>query len=174
MITSKILFTCLLFVLGNSVIAQASVSPENLGIVRVDTRNWIATHGAETQMDGLPVMAVLEAKQVPAQLPVELSDQMHTLVPIKTMNKTTYRLRIISLEHPAIQASFALVKKHISLDNGNIYSTLVSPYADENLQFVVAPQEDGTVLVTFTRPVGTSEMEKGSFSLSSIPQLLQK
>ena len=165
-------FFCLLFILTNSVMAQAAVSPSDLGIARVEFSQWQATHAGPTELDGLPVLAALEKVENKIEVPAFLAENMNTLVPLAPATKKEYRLVIVAVENPALRASYPLESATLNVDGVNRFA-LVSPQANSEFQFQVIALEDGTLHVSYTRAVG-QELEQGEFQLAPMAQVLQK
>lgn len=163
---------CLLFILTNSVMAQAAVNPSDLGIARLNFSDWQATHAGPTELDGLQVLAALEKVENKIEVPAFLAEGMNTLVPLAPATKKEYRLVIVAVENPALRASYPLESRTLNVDGMNRFA-LVSPQDAAEFQFQVIALEDGSLQVSYVRDVGQS-VEQGEFQLAPMAQVLQK
>lgn len=161
---------CLLFILTNSVMAQAAVNPSDLGIARVDFSQWQATHAGPTELDGLQVLAALEKVENKIEVPAFLAEGMQTLVPLAPATKKEYRLVIVAVDNPALRASYPLESATLNVDGMNRFA-LVSPEGAAEFQFQVIALEDGSLQVSYVRDVGQS-VEQGAFQLAPMAQVL--
>jgi hypothetical protein len=165
--------SCLLFILFSSVMAQAAVSPAELGIAKVKLGQWQATHASGIELDGLSVLASLEVAQNKVEVPNFMANRLQTLVPLAPTLKKEFRLVLVATENPALRASFPL-EARIANVNGVNRLTYASPENSQtDFHFVILAQNDGGLLVSYTRHNGPT-LEQGQFTLSPMAQILQE
>lgn len=165
--------TCLIFILTNSVIAQADFQPVDNGTIQMETQKWIATHAGQTEIDGLPVIAALEEVHAGMQIPDMVALHGETMVPsLLPVVQQSYRLTLTASHHPLIRASYEVNPTTISME-GDFRMAFVSSSADQRgFQFVATAENDGTIRVMYTRKVfGSGEPTHGEFQLSPVPHI---
>jgi len=164
------LFLCLLFILTNSVMANASTLNNDLGIARIEPNTWKATHAGELQLDGMPVVAALQMVETQMVLPAVLANNLHTLVPLHPTQKKSFRLIVAAVEKPTLRAQFELQGQTVSVDGVTRYA-YVSKDSTDDFQFLIVAEKDGTLRATYTRGSGTN-LEQGEFTLAPLAQIL--
>lgn len=164
---------CLLFILTNSVIAQASTLHGDLGIARIETTNWTTTHAGQMKLDGLDVVAALETINQKIQVPTVLANSPQTLVPLSPVSKKFYRLQLAAVENPALRVRFELEGRTVSV-NGMKRFAFISKANNQDFQFLILAHEDGSLQASFTRKLSESEFEEGEFTLAPLAHILQK
>jgi len=164
------LFLCLLFILTNSVMANASSLNNDLGITRIDPNTWKATHAGELELDGMAVVAALQTVEARMELPALLANKLQTLVPLHPVQKKSFRLIIAAVEKPSLKAQFELEGQTVSVDGVTRYAYISKDSAEE-FQFLIVAEKDGTLRATYTRGAG-SQAEQGEFILAPLAQIL--
>lgn len=159
----KTLFCCFCFILTNSVMAQAGSIQAELGIARIESYKWISTHSGQTQVDGMPVAAALESQTKDLSIPSFLSETA-SVQPAKS--KKEYRLVLTSLENPRLKAHYVLNPGVVSVD-GQIRQGFTSANGEE-FEFLLIPQEDGALTVSYSRNLGEGKTEQGKFTLEPL------
>lgn len=161
------LATCMAFILTNSVIAQAG---NFHGSVRIETKAWATHYAGETQIDGLPVLVNLDVADQGLELktPMALVD-VDTVIPtFKPANERTMRLNFIVEHNRGIQSAYEIQPRVVAV-NGALRSAYVSSLdASRDFAFVVITQDDGTMLVKFTRRTSVGGNVEGEIVLSPI------
>ncbi len=165
------IFTSVFFILSNTVIAQAATTQAELGIAKVETTKWMATHAGNTEIDGLEVVAALQTVTHEMEIPKELAEKMNTLVPLAPIKKQSYRIVITSVENPALRAKFELVGKNVSVD-GVVRFAYINA-SDAEFQFLILVNEDGTLQANYVRNISPNQVEEGKILLSALPTILQ-
>ena len=161
----KTLFCCFCFILTNTVIAQAGSIQAELGIARIESYKWISTHSGQTQLDGMAVAASLESQTKDLSIPSLLAGTATASVqPAKS--KKEYRLVLTSLENPRLKAHYVLNSGVVSVD-GQIRQGFTSANGEE-FEFLLVPQEDGALDVSYTRKMGEGKTEQGKFTLEPL------
>jgi hypothetical protein len=164
------LFLCLLFILTNSVMANASPLNNDLGITRIDPNTWKTTHAGELELDGIPVVAALQMVETSIELPAQLANNLQTLVPLNPVQKKYFRLIVAAVEKPSLRAQFELEGQTVSVDGVTRYAYLSKDSA-EDFQFLIVAEKNGTLRATYTRGAG-SQAEQGEFILAPLAQIL--
>jgi hypothetical protein len=153
--------------------AQAEVTPVELGIAKVKLGQWQATHANGIELDGLSVLASLEVAQNKVEVPTFMANRLQTLVPLTPTLKKEFRLVLVATENPSLRASYDL-EARIANVNGVSRFTYVSPENSQaDFRFVILAQDDGSLLVSYTRHSGLT-LEQGQFTLAPMAQILQK
>lgn len=166
--------TTLVIISTNVVVAQAAVSGIDVGIARVETAAWTATHTGTTELDGVPVLAVLEEKTSELSVPEFYAGNIQTLVPIVDVKTTSYRITLASIEQPNLKARFRLVPGKVSVD-GMIRHAFVSqnPH-NSDFVFTVIPLENGGLKASYSRKISDTEVTQGEIFLDPAMTLMQK
>jgi hypothetical protein len=164
-------FTSVFFILSNSVIAQASTPQTDLGIAKIETSKWMATHAGSTQIDGLEVVASLETVTHEIEIPKELANKMNTLVPLVSMKKKGFRIALTAVENPALRVKFPLVGKNVSVDGITRFAYITE--SDADFQFLIVAEEDGTLNASYVRKISANNFEEGEIRLEALPTILQ-
>jgi len=169
----RTIFLCLAFILTNSVMAQAALHPSDYGIARLQTNTWVATHAAQIQLDGMDVIAALEAVENDIEVPAIMANNFQTLVPLASMKKTAFRVVLTAIDNPSLSARFALNGRNINI-NGETRFAFISQDSSRDFQFVILAQKDGTYHAAFTRKLGQDDTEEGEFFMAPLPRILQE
>ncbi len=167
--------TCLIFILTNSVIAQAEFQPVDQGNIQLKTQSWVATYAGETEIDGLPVIAAFEEVKAGADIPQMIAQvpQGEVLVPsLLPVIRPAYRLTLTISHRPIVRAIYEISPSTVSID-GELRTAYLSSANDERgFQFVVTPREDGSFHVTYTRRSLLATLAQGEFELYPVPHTL--
>jgi hypothetical protein len=166
-------FFCLVFILSNSVVAQASFTAGSLGIARMELSSWTTTHVGEVQIDGMRVSAVMEAMDQEVRVPAIRTELPQLRVPLAPSEQKGFRLVLVASENPSLRARFALKGRIVNVDGVNRFGYL-SEDPNQDFQFLILAREDGALQAVFTRKVGHDQMEQGEFTLAPLAQLLQE
>ncbi len=164
------IFTSVFFILTGSVMAQAASPHAQLGIAKVETSKWLATHAGNAEIDGLSVVASLETLTHEIEIPKELANQMNTLVPLAPMKKKNYRMVFTAVENPTLQAKFDLVGRNVSIDGVVRFAYINANEAE--FQFLIVPNEDGTLQAKYVRQIATNQFEEGEIQLNALATIL--
>jgi hypothetical protein len=164
-------FTSVFFILSNSVIAQASTPQTDLGIAKVETSKWVATHAGNTQIDGLEVVASLETVTHEIEIPKELANKMNTLVPLVSLKKKSVRIALTAVENPSLRVKFPLVGRNVSVDGVTRFAYITE--SDSDFQFLIVADDENNLTASYVRKISPNDFEEGEIQLSALPSILQ-
>jgi hypothetical protein len=164
------LLTSMLFILTHSVLAQAS---GNMGSLRIETQKWVTSYAGETELDGLPVIVNLDESQGNLGIP-EIMAGMSSVVPTEAVTpKRSFRLNLIVAHNPAIRAIYKIEPRSVPIA-GSIRLAYLSQLDERGFQFMATVQDDGSVLVSYTRKTTLGGTLNGQITLSPVPRILAK
>lgn len=160
------ILACLVFILTNSVVAQADFTPSDLGIARLPTAQWTATHQGNGELGGVAVSAALEVAEKTFEVPEVMAISLQTLVPLVTpAPEKIFRLTLAMNEKPELRATYELRAETISFE-GDLREAFVSrPSIHQSYSFAVLPQEDGSLRAVYSRD---GKSESGEFALKPL------
>jgi hypothetical protein len=153
----KILLLSLTFILTTSVMARASEP------------RWVTNYSSETEVNGLPVRANLDVKQMDGETPlvsVNFGDT-HSLLPVMP---NEYRLNLIVSESPRVQLTYKVQPRTI-LVNGSPRFAYVSE-TDQNIRFLITTEKSGSLHVSYSQSDASGEANVGEFSMIPVPHIL--
>lgn len=159
--------TCLFFILTNSVIAQADFQPQNDGNVELQLQQWIPTYAGETEIDGLPVVVTFEEVKAGTQVPSMVA-MAPSLLPVE---RQSYRLNLTISHRPVVRAIYEVNPSPVSVAGDFRFAYLSVSNDERGFQFAALTEEDGTLLVTYTRQVVSGNPIKGEFRLYPVPHI---
>ena len=168
----RFLFTSLVVILANTVLAQAGYLEAN-PVKRLELNSWKAVYAGNTQMDGMEVVAVLEKTESTLTLPSPIVANLQTLVPLQPMVQKNFRLSLVAQDQPNIKVSFPLQARTITMDGRPTLAYFSTPRLGDQFEFALISRPDNTLQVQYRRAAGENT-ETGEFSLSQIPQLFGK
>lgn len=159
------------FILTNTVIAQAGNLELGSVARKIHTSAWTATHAGTTELDGMPVVAALEQSDTKLNIP-NFMVAFDSEVPLAAPKPGKYRLTLVAQNQPEIQVSFPLLPRPV-VSNGETALTFQSEARlGDQFEFAIVPRSDGTLLVKYRR--ANDENSTGEFVLSPLPQLFRK
>jgi hypothetical protein len=161
-------FITFVFILAHSVAAQAS----NFGTVRIETKKWITSFSGETEVDGLPVTVNLEVSKNALEIPAVMAGG-ETFVPFISVDKRAYRLTFIVSHSPRIQTSYAVEPRNVSIEGMPRFAYVSEQAPNRDYAFVVTAEQDGALLVNFSRRLPDGENTTGQIVLSPIPNTMK-
>ena len=164
---------CMVFILTNSVIAQAG---DFNGAVRLESKKWVTSYAGETEVDGLNVTVNFDEAKSNLDIPqIMIGTPASTLVPLSTSPaKRAFRLNFIVSHNPTIRTAYAVEPRNVSMD-GTIRLAYVSDLEEKrDFHFVATMQEDSTVLVSYFRKNTLGGTSTGQIVLSPVPHILGK
>jgi len=168
----KNLFFCLVFILTNAVMAQAA----DLGTTHLQLQKWTTTYAGEGEVDGLPVDAILQETQLTAQIPAAMASVGDdAIVPsLMPVIKKAYRLNLIVSRSPLVQMTYTVEPRHVSIDGTERFAYVSDLAPNNNIQFVITTEANGSLHVTYARKVADGSQVNGEFALSPVPHILGK
>jgi len=155
---------CLVFILTNAVLAQASE-----GVV--STQKWITNYSAETEVNGLPVRANLDILDFGVQSPEAIGSRQTLAPSLLPVIKHNFRLNLVVSESPRIDFTYEVQPRMISIDGATHYA-YVSNLDDKNAQFVITTMENGSLHVSYTQQNADGAAATGEFTLVPVPHIL--
>jgi hypothetical protein len=167
----KSILISLALIMTSTVEAQAMFSPADLGMNRIDTKRWIATHAGMTELDGLEVVAAVEALDGQIKVPA-LVTGVDVRLPTVPVQSKSYRITLVAQKDHDLQAQFSLVGRTVYVDGASRFALVTSTQSNYEFQFLVLPKKDGSLEVRFTRDLGEGNTQEGSFILKEVPRIL--
>lgn len=166
------LTACLIFILTNSVMAQAALPAGDMQTSQISIEKWVPTYAGETEVDGLPVTAILEQSQETAAPQFNALIQDSYVPSLLPVIKRRYRLNLVVSHNPHVHAVYEVSPKTVSVE-GDVQKVFVSDANDaRGFQFLVTAEKDGTLKVEYNRKVADGNYIHGDFHLASIPHTL--
>lgn len=166
---SRLLFTCLTFILANTVIAQAATLENNGTSVQLQRGNWSAIYIGTTQLDGVDLIAALEKSEQEFSIPNHMAARIQTLVPLSPVKRASFRLSLVAKNQANLRVSFPLQSRSVVMNGQPIVGYFSETRPGDQFEFAVIPRTDGTLSVQYRR--AADENASGEFALSPLPQL---
>lgn len=161
------LFSCLALILTHSVAAQAG---SFAGVARIETQKWSTQYTGQTELDGLPVTVNFDVFEAGLGLRDTMAlVNIDTVIPsFKPDSANAARLNFIVSHNPRVQSAYEVKPQLVSMD-GTPRSAYVSQFGGaKDFSFLVTSQDDGTLLVNFTRKLAQGGTASGQIVLAPV------
>lgn len=150
--------TTLLFILTNSVIAQAAIpaefAPREINSPALSTDQWQPRYSGTAELNGMAVTATLEMAERTVEVPEAMANQLNTLMVLEPASRTVTRLSLALQESPDLGAFYPLKNTLVSFDGVFRKAFVTMDSSNQEFHFVLTHEADGSVKVNYSRNAG--------------------